>query len=221
MNEKSPVLSTPGGWRAKGSDCPRTVSSASTARTMAARQMSVRDSAHEFHMPAAQFSVSKYQLMPQTGAVAAMTAARGRPSLQGLVQRGSKRIARRAHAHGVSQAPAQPRRGQTLQPARRCRVVLRGIPAPHRALDPSRRPAPEQVERIDHQQRDEGGHHHVAGDGDRPGRAARAACDRAHAADVNRKERRDKREDPSAIDRRARLLGGLDLRRHRDDPRAV
>ena len=30
-------------------------------------------------MPAAQFSVSKYQLMPQTGTVAAMTAASGRP----------------------------------------------------------------------------------------------------------------------------------------------
>ena len=50
-----------------------------TARTMAARHTSVRDSAHEFHMPAAQFSVSKYQLIPQTGAVAAMTAAMGRP----------------------------------------------------------------------------------------------------------------------------------------------
>ena len=79
MNEKSPALSTPAGRTAKGTGCPRTVSSASTARTMASRQVSVRDSAHEFHMPAAQFSVSKYQLMPQTGAVAAMTAASGSP----------------------------------------------------------------------------------------------------------------------------------------------
>ena len=52
---------------------------ASTARTIASRHVSVRDSAHEFHMPAAQFSVSKYQLMPHTGTVAARIAATGRP----------------------------------------------------------------------------------------------------------------------------------------------
>ena len=50
-----------------------------TARTIASRQVSVRDSAHEFHTPDAQFSVSKYQLMPHTGTVAAMMAAMGRP----------------------------------------------------------------------------------------------------------------------------------------------
>ena len=46
---------------------------------MACRHSSVRDSAHEFHMPAAQFSVSKYQLMPQIGTVAARMAAAGSP----------------------------------------------------------------------------------------------------------------------------------------------
>ncbi len=50
-----------------------------TARTIASRQRSVRASAHEFQIPDAQFSVSKNQLMPQTGTVAAMTAATGRP----------------------------------------------------------------------------------------------------------------------------------------------
>ena len=41
--------------------------------------MSVRDSAHAFHTPAAQFSVSKYQFMPHTGAVAVTIAATGSP----------------------------------------------------------------------------------------------------------------------------------------------
>ena len=50
-----------------------------TARTMAARQVSVRVAAHEFHMPDAQFSVSKYQLMPQIGTDATMTAVSGSP----------------------------------------------------------------------------------------------------------------------------------------------
>ena len=50
-----------------------------TALTIASRQVSVRDSAQEFQIPAAQFSVSKYQLMPQTGTVAAITAAAGSP----------------------------------------------------------------------------------------------------------------------------------------------
>ena len=50
-----------------------------TARTIAARQVSVRDAAHEFQMPAAQFSVSKYQLMPQIGTEATMTAVSGSP----------------------------------------------------------------------------------------------------------------------------------------------
>ena len=50
-----------------------------TARTIAARQVSVRDAAHEFQMPAAQFSVSKYQLMPQIGTDATITAVSGSP----------------------------------------------------------------------------------------------------------------------------------------------
>src|SRR5262245_14754554 len=52
---------------------------ATTARTIAARQVSVRDAAHEFQMPAAQFSVSKYQLIPQMGTEATITAVRGNP----------------------------------------------------------------------------------------------------------------------------------------------
>src|SRR5262245_64230166 len=77
MNAKSPE--TPGGSTANvdADGCPP--EPATTARTIASRHVSVRDSAHEFHIPAAQFSVSKYQLMPQTGTVAATTAAIGRP----------------------------------------------------------------------------------------------------------------------------------------------
>ena len=52
---------------------------ATTACTIAPRQASVRDAAHEFQMPAAQFSVSKYQLMPQNGTDATITAANGSP----------------------------------------------------------------------------------------------------------------------------------------------
>ena len=39
----------------------------------------MREAAHEFQMPGAQFSVSKYQLMPQIGTDATMTAVSGRP----------------------------------------------------------------------------------------------------------------------------------------------
>ena len=77
-NEKSPEP-TPAGVTAKLAGPALPPSGASTARTIASRQVSVRDSAHEFHIPAAQFSVSKYQLMPQTGTVAARMAAIGRP----------------------------------------------------------------------------------------------------------------------------------------------
>ena len=68
-----------------------------TACTIASRQRSVRASAQEFQIPVAQFSVSKNQLMPQTGTVAAMTAATGRPaarlrqSAAGMEKRASRR----------------------------------------------------------------------------------------------------------------------------------
>src|SRR6185369_12356289 len=78
MKEKSPSAE-PGGSTANGSGAARACSPVSTSRTIAARHSSVRDSAQEFHMPAAQFSVAKYQLIPQTGTVAARIAANGRP----------------------------------------------------------------------------------------------------------------------------------------------
>ena len=76
MNEKSSAA-TPSGATAKLVAVGRPPSPASTDRAIDSRQVSVRDSAQEFHIPAAQFSVSKYQLMPQTGTVAAMIAAKG------------------------------------------------------------------------------------------------------------------------------------------------
>ncbi len=77
MNEKSPVV--PGGETAKPAVRPSARSAGDRRPVIASRQVSVRSSAQEFHMPAAQFSVSKYQLMPHTGTVAAMTAASGSP----------------------------------------------------------------------------------------------------------------------------------------------
>src|SRR3954470_18027937 len=75
MKLKSP-LSVPAAVTAYGvgPDAP------GTARIIASRHTSVRASAHEFQSPDAQFSVSKNQLIPQTGTVAATMAAMGTPA---------------------------------------------------------------------------------------------------------------------------------------------
>ena len=84
---------------------------ASTARTIASRHVSVRDSAHEFQMPAAQFSVSKYQLMPQTGTVAARMAASGSPRCRPATERRRHRVAQlRASGSRVAASSAARRR---------------------------------------------------------------------------------------------------------------
>ena len=106
--EKSPAA-TPCGDMAKLAGPALPPSGASTARTIASRQVSVRDSAQEFHIPAAQFSVSKYQLMPQTGTVAAMMAATGSPRLQTAAERRGQRVARcRIRMAIVSRHRSQP-----------------------------------------------------------------------------------------------------------------
>ena len=61
---------------------------ATTARIIAERQASARDAAHEFHTPAAQFSVSKYQLIPQMGTDATMNGGERQPNLQASAERG-------------------------------------------------------------------------------------------------------------------------------------
>ena len=63
------------------------------------------------------------------------------------------------------------------------------------------------------------GQQHVPGDGDRRREQPKERAIGTHPTDVNREERRDKRDDPPSIDRRTRRLAGLDLRRHRDNPR--
>ena len=78
-NEKSPAPSHAGGDTEYQLAGFFVRSASKVALTIASRQPSVRDSAHEFHMPAAQFSESKNQLMPNTGTIAAITAAIGRP----------------------------------------------------------------------------------------------------------------------------------------------
>ena len=78
-NEKSTPAVTPGGETEYQSAGRFVFSASNVAFTMASRHVSVRASAHEFHMPAAQFSVSKNQLMPNTGTMAAMMAAHGSP----------------------------------------------------------------------------------------------------------------------------------------------
>ena len=79
-----------------------------TRRTMASRHVSVRASAQEFQMPAAQFSVSKYQLMPHTGTVAAITAAAGRPMRKPRRSALARRVAGLAHADGEAEPSLQP-----------------------------------------------------------------------------------------------------------------
>ena len=78
-NEKSPAFPRPSGDTEYHSERSLVLSRSNVALTMASRHLSVLASAHEFHMPAAQFSVSKNQLMPNTGTMAAMIAASGRP----------------------------------------------------------------------------------------------------------------------------------------------
>ncbi len=75
---KSPPVS--GGASAKSPARPAARSPSAAAAVIAARHVSVRSAAQESQMPAAQFSVSKYQLMPSTGTVAAKIAATGKPS---------------------------------------------------------------------------------------------------------------------------------------------
>ena len=79
MNENGSAPLTPSGVTLKPWPSSVVRPTATTARTIAARQVSVRDAAHEFQTPAAQFSVSKYQLMPQMGTEATMTAVSGSP----------------------------------------------------------------------------------------------------------------------------------------------
>src|SRR5690349_4396021 len=79
MKEKSPARETRSGVMANTSPGLVADLRADAARTIASRQESVRSSAQEFQIPAAQFSVSKYQLIPQMGTVAAMMAESGRP----------------------------------------------------------------------------------------------------------------------------------------------
>ena len=77
--ERRRCRSSPAGVTVKPLPSSVVSPAATTARTIAARHVSVRAAAHEFHDPAAQFSVSKYQLMPQIGTEATMTAVSGSP----------------------------------------------------------------------------------------------------------------------------------------------
>jgi hypothetical protein len=79
MNENGSEAVRPSGVTVKPSPSSVVWPAFTTARTIAARQVSVRVAAHEFQIPAAQFSVSKYQLMPQMGTEATTTAAIGSP----------------------------------------------------------------------------------------------------------------------------------------------
>src|SRR5262245_31259364 len=79
MNENGPDGLRPGGVTVNPAPSSVVSRSSTTARTIAARHTSVRDAAHEFQMPAAQFSVSKYQLIPQNGTDATITAVSGNP----------------------------------------------------------------------------------------------------------------------------------------------
>ena len=79
MNENGAEPTRPSGVTVNPRPSSVVSPASTTARTMAARQVSVRDAAHEFQAPAAQFSVSKYQLIPEIGTEATITAATGKP----------------------------------------------------------------------------------------------------------------------------------------------
>ena len=173
---------------------------------MASRQVSVRDSAQEFQIPAAQFSVSKYQLMPHTGTVAAMIAAKGSPVCKRLIERGGDRVARCPHAGSQtsSSTGARPPRRRARQPLAPW-LDLPEMPSPHAPFDPAR-----------------GGARHSRYSGLTTSSVTSTAIamspstatagdtsaeDRqvgAHAAHVNREQRGDERERPAAVDRPAR-----------------
>ncbi len=149
MNEKSLALRHAGGAMANalaGSVGP----SATTARTMASRHVSARSSAQEFQTPTAQFSVSKYQLMPKTGTVAAMIAANGRPicsarlkaerneyrACRSRIENRSRRvsIARRARrAHSGRSGAASRHHCQARRSSRRVSLRHRTLPGMMRA----------------------------------------------------------------------------------------
>ena len=189
-------------------------------RTIASRHVSVRASAHEFQMPAAQFSVSKYQLMPQTGTVAAMIGGERQPDLQAARERGGHRVAQLAHPDGHGQPPAEPPHDDAIDPGA-AGVVAIELPAPRPPLDPSRRTPPQEVRRVDHEQREQHGDEHVAGNGHSGGDHRQQRQVGAHASQVDREERGDERERPATIDRRACPFGGFDLGGHRRGARIV
>ena len=85
------------------------------------------------------------------------------------------------------------------------------MPAPHAPFYPSRGSAPQQVERVDHDQRDQHRNRHVAQDRDGRRHQAQDGQVGAHPAHVNRKERRDEGQRPPAVNRPAHALGRLDV----------
>ena len=95
------------------------------------------------------------------------------------------------------------------------------MPAPHSPLDPAGRPSPQQIRRIDDEEREQHRDEHVAGDSHRRREQAEQREIGAHAADVNREQRDDERQRPAAIDRRPRSFGSLDFCGHRRRPRLV
>ncbi len=111
-------------------------------------------------------------------------------------------------------APAQPDGRRAIDPGAAIVGTLEP-PAPQEPFDPARRTAPQQVDRVDHEERDQHRDEHVAGDRDCRREQAEQRQIGAHAADVDGEQRRDERPRPCAIDRRARPFGRVDRRDHR------
>ena len=131
---------------------------------MASRHVSVRASAHEFHMPAAQFSVSKNQLMPNTGTMAAMMAANGSPICSPRLSavRAEYR-ALRIRTEKRRRRASTARTGRRLQRSRR---VGGQAPAPCPALEAAGEPAEHETQRDDDGEGDDEREKQVTDDGD-------------------------------------------------------
>ena len=165
-NEKSCPPSIPAGVTEYQLAGPLAFSALNVALTIASRHVSVRASAHEFHMPAAQFSVSKNQLMPNTGTMAAMMAAKGNPICRPRRNAVRRRIPRAPHTNREPQAAVRARRA----PASGSSAGPRLLSSRHQCQADRSRPrvslAKPQVERDDDHEGDHQRHEQVADDRD-------------------------------------------------------
>ena len=182
-------------------DGPAVFSRAATAFTIASRQVSVRDAAQESHTPAAQFSVSKNQLIPQIGTVAARMAATGKPDLQSLPDGRAHGVACLTEPDGESEPPRQPAPHQPAQPSVHSAACwCRQAPLPAFSFERTNRLSQEQACREYNAECYGERHKDVPGHGKQRGKEPEAPLVQTHPAEMDGKqdcrERPDRGHDP-------------------------